>query len=373
MESLINRYRNVTLLLLAILGQIVLLAWQTRTDADMLLVRAWAVTTITPVAKLIDSVRGFGSGPFGGYRESRVAVEQARQLRSEVDRLKLENSLLQHDLELARRAEELAGFQGTSPSKMIGARVIGATPGAGSRLLLIDRGASSGVRRGMAVVVPDGIVGRVIAAYPFASQVLTLTDPGFAAGVESQTSHARGVMKGSGSGSARVDFVATGPKVEKGERFFTSGEDRVFPRGLAAGVVTAVADSARFQEITIEPAATQIAADEVFVILDPVHQSIPEAGAAETAVFLGPDVSANSQADPTPVAEGTSPATTATTAAGRLMDQYRKIGDAQKHVFGEGLPGSLPPNFNLKVPGANAPGENAGLPSAVQPGRTGKP
>jgi len=358
MESLINRYRNVTLLLLAIVGQIVLLAWQVRTDADVPLVRAWAVTAVTPVAGAIESVRGFSGGFLGGYLQGRRAAEQAQKNQSELERLRLENQLLRHELETAQRAGELAGFQQSSPSRMIGARVIGATPGANSRTLLIDRGTSSGVRRGMAVVVPDGIVGRVLAAFPFASQVLTITDPGFAAGVESQKNHVHGVMKGYGNGTARVDYVATGLKVEPGEQFFTSGEDRVFPKGLPVGKVTGVHDSARFQEISLEPASAQNSAEDVFVILDPVHQTIPDAPAPEAAVFLGPDVSPNAApaADPTG-AGAPSAAQEPITSAGRLMDQYRKIGDAQKHVFGEGLPGSLPPNFNLKVPGVNAPAD----------------
>ena len=38
----------------------------------------------------------------------------------------------------------------------------------------------------MAVVTPEGIVGKVIAVYPLASQVLLVTDPTFTVGVESQ-------------------------------------------------------------------------------------------------------------------------------------------------------------------------------------------
>ena len=47
------------------------------------------------------------------------------------------------------------------------------------------------------------------------------------------------------------------------------------------------------------------------------------------------------------------------TTADKMMDQYKKIGAAQNHVYGEGLPGSTPPNFNLKVPGVNAPAQTA--------------
>jgi rod shape-determining protein MreC len=159
------------------------------------------------------------------------------------------------------------------------------------------------------------------------------------------------VLKGLGTSSARVDFVPTGQKVEVGEMFFTSGEDRVFPKGLPVGKITSARDGANFQDITVQPSGTESAPEEVLVIVDPVHQAIPDVPAADTPVFLGPDVNPDDQTQPT--------GGTGLTTADKLRDQYKKIGDAQKHVFGVGLPGTLPPNFNLKVPGVNAPAEPA--------------
>jgi rod shape-determining protein MreC len=350
MESLFYRYRNIIVLLLVIFAQLILLAWQVKSDTDVPMVRVWAVTAVTPVASAIETMRNATTGFFGNYFELKNAREQSRQLRTEADRLKLENQFLKNELASAQRAESLAGFQAKSLSKMIGARVIGATPGMGTKSVLIDRGTTAGVRRGMAVVTPDGIVGRVVTVFPFASQVLSVTDPGFAAGVESQKNHVHGVLKGLGNESARVDFVPTGQKVEMGELFFTSGEDRVFPKGLPVGKVTGVHDSGNFQDITVQPSGTETAPEEVLVILDPVHQTIPEEATPDTPVFLAPDVNPDvNQSAQAP------PSAALLTTADKLRDQYKKIGDAQKHVFGEGLPGTPPPNFNLKVPGVNAP------------------
>src|SRR5580698_6663777 len=351
MESLLYRYRNITVLLVVLFAQLVLLAWQVKSDSDVPLVRVWAISAVSPVASTIEGLRNGTTGFFSNYFELRNAREQSRQLRADVDKLRVENQLLKNELGSAQRAESLAGFQARSPSKMIGARVIAATPGTGTRSVLIDRGSQSGVRRGMAVVTPDGIVGTVIAVFPFASQVRSVTDPGFAAGVESQKNHVHGVLKGLGTSSARVDFVPTGQKVEVGEMFFTSGEDRIFPKGLPVGKVTSARDGANFQDITVQPSGTESAPEEVLVIVDPVHQAIPDVPAADAPVFLAPDLNADDQTQPT--------GGTGLTTADKLRDQYKKIGDAQKHVFGVGLPGTLPPNFNLKVPGVNAPAEPA--------------
>src|ERR1017187_8138274 len=172
MESLLYRYRNITVLLVALFAQLVLLAWQVKNDKDIPLVRVWAVTAVTPVASFIEGVRNGTTGFFSNYFELRNARNQSRALKSEVDTLRIQNQLLQNELESAKRVAAMAGFQAHTPSKMIGARVIGTTSSNGSKSILIDRGTTSGVRKGMAVVTPEGIVGRVLAEYPFASQVI---------------------------------------------------------------------------------------------------------------------------------------------------------------------------------------------------------
>jgi rod shape-determining protein MreC len=358
MESLLYRYRNITVLLVVLFAQLVLLAWQVKSDKDVPLVRVWAVTAITPVASSIEAVRNGTTGFFSNYFELKNAREQSRKLTEEVDRLRLENQLLNNELASARRAEAMAGFQARTLSKMIGARVIGTTGGPGSKSILIDRGAASGVRRGMAVVTPDGIVGRVLAVYPVSSQVLAVTDPSFAAGVESQKNHVHGVVKGLGNESAKVDYIPTGQKVEVGEVFYTSGEDRIFPKGLAVGKVTAVSEGSNFQDVFLQPSGVESAPEEVLVILDPVHQEIPEAPAADSPVFLAPDV----KPDGTQTTE-VGPKTGTT--ADQMLEQYRKLGAAQNHQFGEGGPGTPPPNFNIKVPGVNAPAGAAGTTGAT--------
>ena len=351
MESLLHRYRNITVLFVAILVQIAAIAYQVRRDNDVPLLRIWAVSAVTPVASVVENLRSGVFGVFSDFFSFRSLRDQSRALRTDRDRLKLENQLLKNELASAQRAGGLAGFQSHSPSKMLGARVIGATTGIGTRSVLIEGGTIAGVRRGMAVVTPEGIVGRVLAVYPFASQVLSITDAGFAAAVESQKNHTRGVLKGMGSSSAKVDYVPTGQKVEMGESFYTSGEDRIFPRGMPVGKVTSVQEGATFQEIFVDPFGAESTPEEVFVIIDPVQDKIPDVPDS-SPVFLGPDTQATTVGAPQTPAAGTQ--------ADKVVDQYRKIGAAQNHVFGEGLPGTLPPNFNLKVPGVNAPGVAAG-------------
>ncbi len=270
MESLLYRYRNITVLLGVIFAQLALLAWQVRSENDVPLVRVWAVTAVTPAASLIESLRNTTTGFFTNYFELRNAREQSRKLRVEVDKLRLENQFLRNDLAAAQRVESLAGFQTRTLSKMVGARVIGATPGVGSKSRP-DRsrfgfGRASRHGRGNARRYRGQGAVRVPAGQPGPD---TVTDPGFAAGVESQKNHIHGVLKGLGGSTARVDFVPMGQKIQVGEMFFTSGEDRIFPKGLPVGRVISVRDESNFQEIVVQPTGTETAAEEVMVILDP--------------------------------------------------------------------------------------------------------
>src|SRR5579872_2964988 len=186
MESFLNRYRSITVLLLVIFAQLVLLAVQVKNDQDVRIIRIWTVTAVEPIARVIEGFRGGGLGFIRNYVLLHDVNAENRQLRNELGRLKMENIFLKDQLNTADRAKALQVFQSRTPSKTLAATVILASAGSDSNVRFLDRGSFSGVERGMAVVTPDGIVGKIINAYPSASEMMLVTDPDFAAGVISQ-------------------------------------------------------------------------------------------------------------------------------------------------------------------------------------------
>jgi rod shape-determining protein MreC len=350
-DSLLFRYRNITVLMLAVFAQVVLLAYQVKNKSDVRMIRVLAVTAVAPLAQAVEGSRSSIAGFFGEYVSLHDVRDQNRKMQAEIDQLKLENQFLKNELSMAERVKALSAFEARTPSKMLPARIIGTGSGSTNRVTLVDRGESSGVEKGMGVVTPDGIVGKVMAAYPTASQVLMVDDPGFAAGVISQKSRVRGILKGLGHGKCQVDYVQNEEKVELGEIFYTSGDDRVFPKGMPAGRVTGTSEGSAFKNIAIDPVGLQNGPEEVLIVIAGHHQEIPDAPQApSTGVYIGPDA---------PKGEGKTgengeKKTPLVTDADRLRERYKELGDAQGHKFGEGLPGSLPPNFNIK-PGQQPP------------------
>lgn len=340
MEIILSRYRNLTVLLALILAQLMLLAWQVKGDHDARLIRIWAVTAVTPLAKATDWARG-GTGSFlDNYVNLRGAAEENKRLKQEVGQLRLQNHFLQTQLQTADRAKALLAFQQITPSRTLPARVIATGTGMNSRVVYIDRGSVAGVKKGMAVIRPEGIVGKVVAAYPTASLVMLMTEQGFAAGVISQKNRVRGTLRGMGAANLHVDYVQNEQKVELGEWFFTTGDDRIFPKGLPAGMAVSVKEGRGGKEIVLQPSAIKGSVEEVLVVLDGVHGDIPEyraPGSNEVQVLPPPPAPAATA--PAPAAAAGTPsdpnAAPMNTDADRLLDRYRRVSEAQGIVVGQ--------------------------------------
>jgi rod shape-determining protein MreC len=341
-----SRYRNLAVLVVVVAAQLILLAYQVRTNQDVTLLRMWTVTAVSPLAKGLEALRSGTIGVVERYFVLFGVNQQNLQLQAELDRLKLENQFLKSELSTADRAKSLAVFQERSRSRTVAARVIGTGTGANSKVVFIDRGKSDGVQRGMPVITPDGIVGKVTFVFPGAAQVLLITDPTFAAGVISQKNRVPGTLKGLGRSQVQVDWVQNEVKVEEGEWFFTSGDDRVFPKGLPAGQAKVVKSGLAFKEIYLDPSGLMRGLEEVLVVLEGVHTAIPEG-------TLSPEGPVFVMMPPPP--ETTKPvnggATTAdgqpalSTDADRLREKIRRIGEVQGVQFGNA--GSRLPNFNM--------------------------
>jgi rod shape-determining protein MreC len=362
MDLILNRYRNLTALVAAILVQLVLLAYQVKSNTEVRLIRVWAVTAVTPLARLLEDGRSGSVNFFKDYFVLLDVREQNKRLQSDLNHVQLENQVLRTELDTAERGKALSVFQDQSGMKTVAARIIGNSPGSNGRVVLIDRGTGSGIQPGMAVITPDGIVGKIVSSYPTASNLLLVTDPAFAAGVLSQKNRVHGTLKGTGNSNAVVDYVQNEQTVEIGEWFYTAGDDRIFPKGLLAGTVTAVRPGRTVKEIFLSPSGLQHGLEDVLVILEGDHKPIPDLPVSSQALHL----------QPLPPAEGDSAgsvsqphASGAQTDLDREVEHTRRLGEDQKHVFGERGRGA--PDFNKALDPAAARPPAASAPKPAPP------
>jgi rod shape-determining protein MreC len=169
------------------------------------------------------------------------------------------------------RLRDFLNFQKTVTDKVLAAEIIGRDPSPWFKTLIIDKGSSDGIRKGLPVVVPDGIIGQIIAVSEHYSKVLLIIDQNSAVDALIQRTRARGVIKGLGSQMFSLNYALKKDDIQVGDIVVSSGIDGVFPKGLRIGSVMKVVrkNSGIFQEVSIMPFVDFEKIEEVLVVLSP--------------------------------------------------------------------------------------------------------
>ena len=126
------------------------------------------------------------------------------------------------------------------------------------RKIVVDKGATDGVKEGDPVIDASGLVGQVHRVYPWASEVALISDREQAIPVQVVRNGLRAVIFGLGyDGALEVRFMPVNADIEKGDLLVTSGIDGVFPSGLPVAFVDSIERNAAyaFARITCRPAS----------------------------------------------------------------------------------------------------------------------
>ncbi len=297
MESFFSKYRNEWVLVGILFAQLIALATQVRVPAvsaknasvntteettpdpntnGTRLIRVWAAASVSPFQKLSAYTTHGIRGMWSNYIDLRGVRHENEALKKQLTDLRLENAHMQQESEQGRRLQTLLDFKQQYVNKTVAAQVIGTSGTELSRVIYIDRGNRDGVQAGMAVITPDGIVGKIARADRSTSQVLLISDPQSGAGVLLERLHLNGILKGSNGRYPEVQNVMSDEKIQVGDRVITTGGDRVFPRGLPVGTVESFSpdrDRDPFLNIRVKPAADLGKLEEVLVITEMVEKS----------------------------------------------------------------------------------------------------
>jgi rod shape-determining protein MreC len=197
-----------------------------------------------------------------------LGTERENQaLRAENSRLKLDNSVLNELLAENERLRDSLGFKRLQPLSAVPAQVIGKESSPLSSTITLNKGAEDGFMKDMAVITPEGVVGRVHAVLPHTSKVLLITDPGSTLAVRVMRNREEGLLEGKLANCA-LKYVSYYADIQEGDLLVTSGLDGVYPKGLAVARVAKVAkhEASAFQTVLAEPAVRFSRMEEVLVL-----------------------------------------------------------------------------------------------------------
>jgi rod shape-determining protein MreC len=291
MESVLGRYRNLTILVGVLFLQVLGLAVQVKRGADAQhtrLIRIWAVDTITPLERVLVWAQNDVHNLWNNYFFLRGVRAENRQLREQIEQMRLAQVRLNEDAAQAHRLQTLLGFKEQFIARTLPAQVIGSSASDLSRSIYIDKGSDQGIATDMPVITAGGIVGKVLRVYPSTSLVLMINDQSSGVGVLLEKSRLQGVLRGTADGELNLERVMSDEQVAPGETVLSSGGDQIFPKGLPVGVVSRVSPGKElFLSIKVRPAADLGRLEEVLVVIEKQeHAPVVESGARVRAADI---------------------------------------------------------------------------------------
>jgi rod shape-determining protein MreC len=192
------------------------------------------------------------------------------------ERLKNENGLLRQKiislneiyLENGRLKKALSLKQ-DSPYKVIASRVIGRSADSWVSAIIIDKGSSHGIKRGMPVITYSGLLGCISETAKFTSKVLLISDPGFAVSGIVQRSRQEGLIAGTLGAHLIMRYLPEEPDIQVSDTIITSGLNSLYPKGLLIGTVIDIGKefSGLSRYALVKPAANLSNIEEVLIII----------------------------------------------------------------------------------------------------------
>ncbi|MBU8879556.1 rod shape-determining protein MreC [Bacillus sp. FJAT-29790] len=198
-------------------------------------------------------------------KELKTRLEELARLESEVQMLKKDNVELR---EILDKKDALSAFE---PRQ---ATVIGRNPDKWNELLIINKGSKDGIKKNMAVITAQGLIGKVKNSRSFTStvQLLSSMDPTnrISAEIQADGESIFGFIEGydNEKGLLLMKRIPFDSKVEKGQNVISSGKGGVFPKSLPIGKVVEVvpAEYGLTQTAYVKPGANFYDIEHVMVV-----------------------------------------------------------------------------------------------------------
>lgn len=189
------------------------------------------------------------------------------RLKEDIRKLRIEKFELAEAGIQNKRLKKLLDFKEIPSSPIVLANVIGGSPSLlRSEVIIVDRGSSDGISRGMPVASMDGIVGKVLTVGESSSEILLLTDPVSAIDAFVHRTRVRGIVKGSGQGCT-MEYIEQNSDISVGDKIISSGKEGFFPKGVIIGTVTDIETKGSFLSAKVSPLVDLDSLEEVVIIL----------------------------------------------------------------------------------------------------------
>ena len=232
--------------------------------------RGAASDTLSPATETSATVRTGSKSVWdsisGYYRAGSKNAALRREMEIARIRLAEADAVRQENL----RLKGLLGLRDSEVKPVAVARLVGSTASSTRRFAYVGAGRDQGVRVGMPVRSPRGVVGRILETGGDSARVLLLTDTESVLPVRRAKDETVAFAEGRGDGLLRIRLINLGINpLEVGDLFVTSGAGGYYRPGAAVAILVEKTDDGGLARMVSDPAATD------FVSIEPIFE--PEA------------------------------------------------------------------------------------------------
>jgi rod shape-determining protein MreC len=204
-------------------------------------VRKYSMAILKPALVIGEAVTDALTNVLGGFSNFWETFQDYGVLKAKI--VVLESELLRFE-EVERensRLKKILDFKTTLKGKTIPARIIGWDASPWRKIVILDKGTNQEVQSDMAVIVPEGLVGRVLEAGPETAKVILLSDPDSRVSALSATSRTHGIAAGNGTLKLELQYLDLDSEVSVDEIVISSGVGGIYPKGIRIGRIVNIA------------------------------------------------------------------------------------------------------------------------------------
>lgn len=203
--------------------------------------------TVLLVNKVVYAPVKFVKDKMKEHQEKENLYEKYKQLEKKVketDLINAERLELKKELEDMKKTLELNHTLGES--SYLNATVVNRNLGYWYNTITIDKGEKNGVEKDMAVIVSEGLVGKVVKTTSFNSTVKLLTSDDannkISVKIQVGNDYVYGLLSGYNKKNRTfsIEGISSNMKIPKGSVVTTTGMGDIFPSGIAIGKVKSI-------------------------------------------------------------------------------------------------------------------------------------
>ena len=167
------------------------------------------------------------------------------------------------------RLRGLLNFKQKSPWRLVAARVVARSPDSWSSSVILDKGRYNGIKPGMVVISPAGLVGTVIESAQDSAKVLLVNDPNQGVSSIIQRSRQEGLVSGTLGTNLIMRYLPDDADIAVGDLVVTSELSQLYPKGILVGRVVNLGKefSGLNRYALVKPAVDLANIEEVLVII----------------------------------------------------------------------------------------------------------